>query len=268
MRVSRRSGVAAGVAIGVAGLLHAQDAASRLAAARAALGADRLLAPKTTFVISGTQLIDTRVAHRTTPFEIQCELPDKFVWREESSGHGPTILGFARNKLIANSSQDMDLAVPTTSQPGRLATTAGPVSVPDDQQLGVARGHFTVITLGLFATSFDGHRIHASTLPGPNAGGAAIGISSDDGFGATMIFDPRTQLPDRLLYGVKTADMAYVTEWKYSDYRDVEGRRVPFRFAYSSGIDSAHLELRWVYQAESVRFNVPIDPAVFLPRGK
>lgn len=62
------------------------------------------------------------------------------------------------------------------------------------------------------------------------------------------------------------ANQTAIVEWRYGDYRDVEGRRVPFRFTYSSGNDAAHLESRWVYQAESVRFNVPIDPATFAPR--
>src|SRR5689334_24671912 len=110
---------------------RADDPASRLAAARAALGGEQLLTPQTTFVINGTQRIDTRVAHRSAPFEISCALPDRFVWREESSGRGPTILGFNGRKLIANSSEALDRAVPSSSDPSRPAAKSGNVSVPD-----------------------------------------------------------------------------------------------------------------------------------------
>lgn len=244
--------------------LASESPSQRLDEARLALGGDRLLKPATTFVIRGIQRIDTRVMHATDPFEIDGELPDKFVWTN-TSAQGDIVFGFLKNRLITNASADLSRTVPVTAEPGRTDTTSQrPVALPDDvQQLLVAKTYFTVVTLGLFGTSFDGHPVHVSALPGAKAETPAIGLASADGFGATLIFDPKTHLPDRLLYGVKTSDQAYFVEWRYADFRDVEGRRVPFQLTYSTGNDAAHLEPRWVYASDTVQFNTTLDPTVF-----
>jgi hypothetical protein len=246
-------------------VLHAAGPADRLAAARTALGGDRLLDATTTFVIKGTEQLDTRAAHRSAPFEIDSQLPDKFIWRESISGKGVNVLGFVKNKLISNSSMDLDLARPVSPQAGQ---NPAPTSVRDDQQMQVAKGHFTVVTLAMLAASCSGHSLHFAELPGGDPKAAAIGVSSDDGFGATLVFDPVTHLPDRLLYRNSTSDAAYVVEWRYSDFRDVEGRRVPFSYAYSTGNDAAHLETRWVYKAETVTLNARLDPSTFTVDGR
>src|SRR5262245_53138318 len=83
-------------------LSQAPDAAQVVAAARAALGGERNLASVKTFVATGrTRQIR---GNNLVPieFEINCELPDKFVRKDEipAQDTDPTVTGFKGDELI------------------------------------------------------------------------------------------------------------------------------------------------------------------------
>jgi hypothetical protein len=125
------------------------------------------------------------------------------------------------------------------------------------------------MTLGLFAASFGGHAFSVRALPGSATNAPAIGLESADGFGATVIFDQRTHLVDRMLYRSRTAGLGdVVTEWRYEDYRAIEGRQLPHRLSYAFGPDAGHLRPYFTYETEQIDFNRPIAPTVFRGAGR
>src|SRR2546428_14191446 len=81
---------------------QAPDAATVLGAARDALGGDRKLAAVKTFTVTGRtrQLRGNNLV--PIEFEISCELPDKFVRKDEipAQDTDPTTLGFNGDQLI------------------------------------------------------------------------------------------------------------------------------------------------------------------------
>jgi hypothetical protein len=100
------------------------DASSTLAAAREALGGQQKLAAVKTFVARGR----TRQVRGNNlvpiEFEIACELPDRYVRRDEipAQESGPTSTGFNGDSLIQ---------APPPEPPPQVATTGGPArSVP------------------------------------------------------------------------------------------------------------------------------------------
>jgi hypothetical protein len=235
-----------------------------LAQARAAIGSERLLGATKTFTIRGTKLIHVMDAEQTVPFEIDCQLPDQFVWKDASS-QGDLLIGFSRAKLITTSPEGLAFVTPQ-APPTPQARASAP---SDADQLLVAKSRFTVVTLGLFAASFGGHAFNLRALPGPATNVPAIGLESADGFGATVIFDQRTHLVDRMLYRSRTAGLGdVVTEWRYEDYRAIEGRQLPHRLSYSFGPDAEHLRPYFAYETEQIDFNRPIAPSVFRRAGR
>src|SRR5947209_17755264 len=104
MRCTRYSVFAAALAASLQFPLHAQtpDAAKVLADARAALGGDDKLAAVKTFTATGR----TRQVRGNNlvpiEFEINCELPDKFVRKDEipAQDTDPTTRGFSGDRLI------------------------------------------------------------------------------------------------------------------------------------------------------------------------
>jgi hypothetical protein len=74
---------------------------------------------------------------------------------------------------------------------------------------------------------------------------------------ATLYFDKQTGLLTRMVrYGTSPIGRL-PTQVDYSDYRDVNGVKLPFRFTF------AWLDGRDAFQLKDVRINVPIDAAKF-----
>ncbi len=90
--------------------------------------------------------------------------------------------------------------------------------------------------------------------------GRAVQVVQGDGvkgFVGTLYFDKETGLLVRLLrYGTSPIGR-FPTQVDYSDYRDVDGVKIPFRwtFAWLDGRDS--------FQISEIQTNVAIDPAKF-----
>src|ERR1700730_10714269 len=104
MRVFGYSLAVAALAATCASSLHSQtvDSAQVLAGAREALGGEKKLSAVKTFTATGR----TRQVRGNNlvpiEFEINCELPDKFVRKDESPAQDtdPTTLGFSGDALI------------------------------------------------------------------------------------------------------------------------------------------------------------------------
>src|ERR1043166_154495 len=115
---------------------QARDAETVLAAARQALGGDQNLAAIKTFVATGRtrQLRGNNLV--PIEFEIDCELPDKYVRKDEFPAQDTdvTVTGFRGDELIISSG-------------GR----GGP---PPAQRLMTAKQDFARLMLGAFAGSF------------------------------------------------------------------------------------------------------------------
>src|SRR5713226_5157978 len=149
--------------------LHSQavDATQVLAAAREALGGEKKLSAVKTFTATGR----TRQVRGNNlvpiEFEISCELPDKFVRRDEipAQDTDPTTLGFNGDALIqfpplppgggpgraGGSSPPSGRAA---GQPPPNAGRGGPPLSPAQQRVANVKQDFVRLTLGMFATSF------------------------------------------------------------------------------------------------------------------
>lgn len=113
--------------------------------------------------------------------------------------------------------------------------------------------------------------ISISDLPGPTSqtgeeskGGIgqdrAVNVVQGMGPGgvmATMFFDQNTGLLLRVVRAAKSPIGRVPTLVEYSDYRDVDGVKMPFRFTF------AWLDGRDAIQLNEIKTNVPIDEAKF-----
>src|SRR5258708_35236150 len=114
-----------------------------MASAREALGGEKKLSAVRTFTATGR----TRQVRGNNlvpiEFEINCELPDKFVRKDEIPAQDTdiTVAGFRGDELIQSPS-------------GRGSARGGPPGPPPQQRVAVLKQDFVRLTLGVFATSF------------------------------------------------------------------------------------------------------------------
>jgi hypothetical protein len=246
--------------------------AKMLADARQALGGEQRLTAVRSFTAKGVVKRGEGPGNRGS-FDLACELPDKFVRTEDSPVRGQldheiTVLGFNDGKLIYQPN------LPDVNRPRAQQTEA-----QLQARLLTAKQDFAQVTLGLFATSFSGAPLTFVEAEGTKAGTAVEVMVSDISLAAgapitgwswlaagggvaeivpsiTLTFDPHTHLPAGLGHFV------------YSDYRDVDGLQVPFRFAWivpigSHGVAPGTIAEEW--DIKEFHFNVAIDPKVFRP---
>jgi len=128
------------------------DASRVLAAAREALGGEKTLAAVKTFVATGrTRQIR---GNNLVPieFEISCELPDKFVRKDEIPAQDTdlTVTGFRGDELIQFPPAPPGRA---SGPPPNGRGRGGPPSPA--QRLSTIKQDFARLMLGAFATSFS-----------------------------------------------------------------------------------------------------------------
>src|SRR5262249_30101616 len=146
---------------------QAPDATKVLADARAALGGEEKLSAVKTFVATGR----TRQVRGNNlvpiEFEINCELPDRFVRKDEipAQDTDPTTLGFKGDELIqfplpSAGRGPARAGGPPPPDGGRAGAPAdgrgrgGPPPNPAQQRLNTVKQDFARLMLGVFATSF------------------------------------------------------------------------------------------------------------------
>jgi hypothetical protein len=175
----------------------AGDAAKVLASAREALGGDKRLSAVKSFVATGR----TRQVRGDNlvpiEFEIACELPEKYVRKDEipAQESGPTSTGFNGNELIQ---------MPAGGGPAMPGRAGAPPPTP--AQLEGARNarvagvkqDFVRLTLGMFAASFTSYPLtftHAGQAEAPQGKADVIDVKGPANFEARLFVNSETHLP-------------------------------------------------------------------------
>jgi hypothetical protein len=217
MRVLLPVAFAASVAAVSLGLASSQgrDASPALAAARDALGGESALSAVKAFVATGR----TRQVRGSNlvpiEFEIACELPSKYVRRDEvpAQESEPTTSGFNGDALIlfprpqeaptTASRPAAQQAAPTASTPPspQGSGSSGPrTSAADPGKVRVAalKQDFVKLTLGMFAASFEVCPL-TFTLFGqaeaPQGTADVIDVKGPDGLALRFFVNTQTHLP-------------------------------------------------------------------------
>jgi hypothetical protein len=227
------------------------DATSVLSAARDALGGDKTLSAVKTFTAAGRtrQLRGNNLV--PIEFEINCELPDKFVRTDEfpAQDTDPTTQGFNGDTLL-------QFPAP---QPGR----GGPPA-PPQQRLNAVKQDFVRLTLAMFATSFSSYPLtfkYAAVGEAPEGKADILDVVGPANFSARFVVQQQTHLPVMLMWQqpppnpqVKASEIRVY----YADFRDVNGMKVPFRIRRAVAGDTVE-ETTF----DRFRINAKIDPRKF-----
>ena len=203
----------------------ARDASAILAAARAALGGDQKLAGIRTFAATGR----TRQVRGNNlvpiEFEIWCELPDKYLRRDEipAQESGPTSTGFNDNTLLqwppppepaagekpapsgtaakpAASGSAGPPSAPAGAKPDAGGAAAKPATPPDPRPARVAsiKQDFVRLTLGMFAASFASYPLTftvAGQAEAPQGRADVIDVKGPGTFALRYFINADTHLP-------------------------------------------------------------------------
>lgn len=230
-----------------------EHAARVLAATRAALGVDKagmvkaLAATGRTERVRGNNLVPIE-------FELNVELPDKYVRTDEvpAQANGPTSTGFVADELIQRPS-------PTGPQPDAQVKA----------RLVAAKQDFVRLTLGLWADSIPSIPLtfsYAAEAAAPQGTADVLRVNGPDGFSGLLFISSDTHLPLMFSWqapagaGPRSGSPANAPESRlyYSDYREVDGMRLPFRIRRAEGKDTTE-ETTF----DRFRLNTPIDPKKF-----
>jgi hypothetical protein len=198
-------GLFAAGAIG-AGTIYGQtpatgpDAASVLAAAREALGGEKRLSSVKSFMATGrTRQIrgDNLVP---IEFEIACELPDKYVRKDEipAQESGPTAVGFSGDDLI----QFPEPAAPP-ARPAAPGAPPGPAPAAQMEMMrkarvATAKQDFARLTLGMFAGSFAAYPLtftYVGVAEAPQGRADVIDVKGPANFSLRLFVNSQTHLP-------------------------------------------------------------------------
>jgi hypothetical protein len=260
------------------------DAARVIAAARDALGGDKNLTAVKTFVATGRtrQLRGNNLV--PIEFEIDCELPDKYVRKDEfpAQDQDATVTGFRGDELILG--------------PPPPAGRGGP---PPAQRLMTAKQDFARLMLGAFAASFPSYPLtfkYAAEGEAPEGKADILDVNGPPPFAARFVIQRDTHLPVMLMWqqpappagaraggppgGVPPAAGAAPAgapapsraegpapsrvegppenRLYFADYRDVKGAKWPFRIRRAVGSNTIE-ETTF----DRVTVNVKIDPKKF-----
>jgi hypothetical protein len=212
------------------------DAAGILAAARDALGGDSKLAGIRTFVARGRTRQVRGINLVPIEFEIFCELPDKYVRRDEipAQESGPTSTGFSGDTLIQLPPPAEPAAgaaakpAPTTS-PGAKAPATGaapapapaaskPAAPPPDPRLArvaSVKQDFVRLTLGMFAASFSSYPLtfsFAGQAEAPQGKADIIDVKGAGTFALKLFVNTETRLPVMVSWTTPATNVIVVAE--------------------------------------------------------
>ena len=205
------------VAIGTQSPAGGTDAAPVLAKARAALGGDAALSAIKSFTATGRTRRLQGDNLLPIEFEIACELPDRFVRKDEIpvQESGPTSRGFNGAALIQIPPPAMrDGGPPRGGPPGDRggmpppagpappARPAGPAAFapPKSDPVSTAKQEFVRLTLGMFATSFSAYPlsfVRAGQAQAPQGKAEVIDVTGPEGsnFKMRFLINAETGLP-------------------------------------------------------------------------
>jgi hypothetical protein len=249
----------------------ATDATAVLAAARTALGGEQRIAALTSFVVTGrTRQVQ---GDNLVPieFEIACQLPDKCMRRDEIPAResGPTTSGFNGAELIQFPVPAARQGGPPAAAPGGPPPAGrGPGPSPEAiraQRLAVVQQEFARLALGLFAGSIGDFPLTyslAGEAESPQGKADVVDVKGPANFAARLFIFRETHLPIMLSWQApgtpQTQGKPVETRIYYSDYRDVDGLKLPFRLRRAVGADTVE-ETTF----DRFRLNAKVDPKKF-----
>jgi hypothetical protein len=200
------------------GALHAQapaptgDAQTVMAAAREALGNDKRIATVKTIVATGrTRQVQ---GDNLVPieFEINIELPDKYVRTDEIPAResGPTSRGFSGAQLIqfpeaaaprgggSGPAAPPAAGNPAPAGPGPGGPGAGRAGGPPPDPTVQVKQDFARLTLGMFASSFSAYPLTfslAGTAEAPEGKADVVDVKGPANFSARLFINSQTHIP-------------------------------------------------------------------------
>jgi hypothetical protein len=239
--------------------LHAQapTAAAVVAAARAALGGETRLSAVSSFSATGrTRQIR---GNNLVPieFEINCELPDKFVRKDEvpAQDTDASVTGFVGEQLLL--------------YPAPPARAGGPPPQAAVQQRLVGiKQDFARLMLAAFVASFPPYPLTFQYLAegeAPEGKADILDVGGPGNFSARLVVQRDTHLPVMLMWQVpgppaapNTPPPAVEHRLYYGDFRDVNGTKWPFRIRHAVAGQTTE-ETTF----DRIRINVKIDAKKF-----
>jgi hypothetical protein len=277
------------------GLAQARTADSVLAAARAAMGGDKITAVKSFIATGRTRQVR---GENLVPieFEIQAELPDKYSRRDEfpQQDQGPVTAGFVGDDLVL-----IPRPVPPPPRPGMPAPPPGAMEAQLRQRLNTAKQDFARLMLGMFAgtpASFPLGYTYVGQAEAPQGKADVIDIKGPGNFTGRLFIHADTHLPIMLSWtqagpgpqmmkpggpppgapapasGAPSAPGAPSAQpakpgapsappeqrMFFADYRDVDGLKLPFRIRRAVGAETTE-ETTF----DRFRINAKVDPRRF-----
>jgi len=267
------------------------DATAVLAAAREALGGEKKLAAVKTFIANGR----TRQVRGNNlvpiEFEMNCELPDKFVRKDDfpAQDTDPTTVGFNGDTLIQFPLQPGRGGAPGRGGPppggregaapppgreggsppsnaGRAGGPPGPNAgrggAPVPRIVGVKQD-FARLMLGLFASSFPSYPLtfkYAAVGEAPEGKADILEVAGPANFQARFVVQQATHLPVMLMWQAPAPQQPTPVEHRmyYADFRDVDGLKLPFRIRRAVAGETVE-ETTF----DRFRINAKIDPRKF-----
>jgi hypothetical protein len=229
------------------------DATQILTAAREALGGEKNLSAVKTFVATGRtrQLRGNNLV--PIEFEINCELPDRFVRKDEIPAQDTdvTVSGFAGDTLIQFPPPPVGRAGGPGPAPGGRAPApagdtpaaagrgdgrgrGGPPINPAQQRLVTVKQDFARLMLGVFAASPPGYPLtfkYAGVGEAPEGKADILDVAGPGNFSARFVVQQDTHLPVMLMWQQPAPGQPTPAEYRlyYADFRDVNGVKWPFR---------------------------------------
>jgi len=235
---------------------QAPSAQTVITAAREALGGEKRLSAVTSFTATGrTRQIR---GNNLVPieFEINCELPDRFVRKDEipAQDTDASVTGFSGDQLIL-----------FPSPPARAG--GPPPQGAAQQRLVGIRQDFARLMLGAFAASFPPYPLTLKYLAegdAPEGKADILDVAGPANFSARLVVQRDTHLPVMLMWQAPAPGqsgappMPVEHRLYYGDFRDVNGAKWPFRIRHAVAGETIE-ETTF----DRIRINVKIDARKF-----
>src|SRR5262245_7201749 len=194
-------------------------------------------------------------------FEIDCELPDKFVRKDEipAQDSDPSLTGFVGDTLIL-----------FPAPPNRAG--GPPPQAAARQRMVTIKQDFARLMLGAFVASFPPYPLTFKYLAegdAPEGKADVLEVAGPDGFSARLVVQRSTHLPVMLMWqmpappgpNAPNAQPASIEHrMYYADFRDAGGLKWPFRIRHAIAGETVE-ETTF----DRVRHNVKLDPRKFEP---
>jgi hypothetical protein len=254
------------------------DAAQVMASAREALGGEKKLSAVKSFVATGR----TRQVRGNNlvpiEFEINCELPDKFVRKDEipAQDTDPSTRGFNGDALIQVPPPGAGRGGPRAGgpapngpppaagarggpPPGGARGPAGPPLPP----IMAVKQDFARLMLGMFAASFPSFPLtfkYGAIGEAPEGKADVLDVNGPANLVMRFVVLHDTHLPVMLMWNAPAPGQPAPAEQRlyFADYRDVDGLKLPFRIRRAVGADTIE-ETTF----DRIRINAKIDPRKF-----